>query len=302
MNFAEKLKNARKNAGMSQEALAEKLGVSRQAVTKWETNRGIPDIDNLIVISNLFGISVDEFVSQEKETAARKGYLYESRTEYDIDGKKRFDMKLGGAATLIVTGTDREKVVVRLMSNELSTLEADFKMKIDDIKGRIDIDVSRKNKMTEAMAKEHLIIEVLLPVQYVSHAELEANCDELKMSSVVCDHVEFHGKANTVLLESVKTTLEIDCNVDMLLQVADFAGSLEINQLSSTSKLVVPEDFSFRSIVKGIATSVSYESDGESAEDFSDATAETVVEFNGMKSELVICRGKQIQLKYLSIG
>lgn len=132
-------------------------------MTKWETNRGIPDIDNLIVISNLFGISVDEFVSQEKETAARKGYLYESRTEYDIDGKKRFDMKLGGAATLIVTGTDREKVVVRLMSNELSTLEADFKVKIDDIKGRIDIDVSRKNKMTEAMAKEHLIIEVFLP-------------------------------------------------------------------------------------------------------------------------------------------
>ena len=45
MTFAEKLKSIRKQAGMSQEKLAEKLGVSRQAVTKWETDAGIPDIE-----------------------------------------------------------------------------------------------------------------------------------------------------------------------------------------------------------------------------------------------------------------
>ena len=62
MTFAEKLKAARKKAGMTQEILAEKLGVSRQAITKWETERGIPDIDNMMTISTLFGISVDEFL------------------------------------------------------------------------------------------------------------------------------------------------------------------------------------------------------------------------------------------------
>ena len=46
MTLAEKLKSIRKQAGMSQEQLAEKLGVSRQAVTKWETDAGIPDIEN----------------------------------------------------------------------------------------------------------------------------------------------------------------------------------------------------------------------------------------------------------------
>lgn len=45
MTFAEKLKSIRKKAGLSQEQLAEKLGVSRQAVTKWETETGIPDIE-----------------------------------------------------------------------------------------------------------------------------------------------------------------------------------------------------------------------------------------------------------------
>lgn len=50
MTFAEKLKNIRKQAGMSQEQLAEKLSVSRQAVTKWETDAGIPDIENMMLI------------------------------------------------------------------------------------------------------------------------------------------------------------------------------------------------------------------------------------------------------------
>lgn len=57
MTFAENLKNVRKQAGMSQEQLAERLGVSRQAVTKWETEAGIPDVENIIAISSLFDVS-----------------------------------------------------------------------------------------------------------------------------------------------------------------------------------------------------------------------------------------------------
>ncbi len=53
MTFAEKLKSIRKQAGMSQEKLAEKLGVSRQAVTKWETDAGIPDIENIMAMLDL---------------------------------------------------------------------------------------------------------------------------------------------------------------------------------------------------------------------------------------------------------
>lgn len=66
MTFAEKLKSIRKKAGMSQEKLAEKIGVSRQAITKWETDAGIPDIDNMMALSSLFNISLDELLSNEK--------------------------------------------------------------------------------------------------------------------------------------------------------------------------------------------------------------------------------------------
>ena len=59
MTFGEKLKNARKNAGLSQEQLAEKLCVSRAAVAKWETDKGLPDIMNLKAISKLLDVSID---------------------------------------------------------------------------------------------------------------------------------------------------------------------------------------------------------------------------------------------------
>ena len=295
MTFAEKLKSSRKAAGMTQELLAEKLGVSRQAITKWETDRGIPDIENLIVISNLFGITVDEFLSQEKETAVRKGYLYESRTEYDVDGKKRFEMKLGGACLLRVAGTDGEKIVIHLASNDISTLESDFKVRIDDIKGRIDVETARRNGMTEARAKENLIIEVFLPNRYLTRVELESNCDELRLNNIVCENVEFSGRAKKVFVDSVKASLELDCNLDMDILVSGFAGSLEINQVSSTSRLTIPADFAFQCVVKGLSNSVSYNQDGGDAEDFSDPAADNVIELNGIRSELAIIRS-EVQL------
>ena len=84
MTFAEKLKSIRKQAGMSQEQLAEKLSVSRQAITKWETGAGIPDIENLMVISGLFGISIDELLGNKGVEKKTSDFLYESVTEYDI--------------------------------------------------------------------------------------------------------------------------------------------------------------------------------------------------------------------------
>ena len=69
-----KLYELRKKSGLSQEALADKLGVSRQAVSKWECGESLPDTDNLITISKLFEISLDELVgnsfdkSEEKNT------------------------------------------------------------------------------------------------------------------------------------------------------------------------------------------------------------------------------------------
>ena len=65
MSLGEKIREKRKQAGFSQEQLAEKLHVSRQAITKWETDKGIPDIANLIAISDEFGLSLDELIKDD---------------------------------------------------------------------------------------------------------------------------------------------------------------------------------------------------------------------------------------------
>ena len=62
MKFADKLRELRKQEKLSQEALAAKIGVSRQAVTKWETERGLPDIGNIMELSALFGVTVEELI------------------------------------------------------------------------------------------------------------------------------------------------------------------------------------------------------------------------------------------------
>lgn len=65
MNFSDNLIKLRKGKGWSQEELADKLGLSRQAISKWEVGTSKPDIDNVIKISKLFEISIDELVNNE---------------------------------------------------------------------------------------------------------------------------------------------------------------------------------------------------------------------------------------------
>ena len=76
MTLGEKIKEARKQCGLSQEQLAEKLAVSRSAVTKWETDKGIPDIANLIAISDEFGLSLDELIKDN--VAVKKKIIADS--------------------------------------------------------------------------------------------------------------------------------------------------------------------------------------------------------------------------------
>lgn len=67
MTLGEKIKTARKNAGLTQEQLAQKLTVSRPAITKWETDKGIPDVENLKAISILLNVSIDYLLNDGRE-------------------------------------------------------------------------------------------------------------------------------------------------------------------------------------------------------------------------------------------
>lgn len=89
MTFAEKLKKARQQAGFSQEELAAKLSVSRSAVAKWETDKGMPDIENLKGISALLNVSIDYLLDEGESlsmSSLREPIILD---EYEKTGKAR---------------------------------------------------------------------------------------------------------------------------------------------------------------------------------------------------------------------
>ena len=65
MTLGQKLKEIRKRFGLSQESLAEIMNVSRQAITKWESDEGLPDVSNLQELSKVFNVSLDELTNND---------------------------------------------------------------------------------------------------------------------------------------------------------------------------------------------------------------------------------------------
>lgn len=94
MKFQDKVQILRKEKGMSQEKLAEKIGVSRQAVAKWEVGQSYPDVDKLIILSDLFRISIDKLIKDYDDEncsyqfSKQKGFTDEKIVDFLCHAKK----------------------------------------------------------------------------------------------------------------------------------------------------------------------------------------------------------------------
>ncbi|NMA50501.1 MAG: helix-turn-helix transcriptional regulator [Mollicutes bacterium] len=90
MTFGQKLKEIRKRFGLSQEQLAEIMNVSRQAITKWENDNGLPDISNLQELSKVFGVTIDYLLDNDNQLPALKMKKKLDKAKY----KNRLNMNL----------------------------------------------------------------------------------------------------------------------------------------------------------------------------------------------------------------
>lgn len=94
MKFHEKIYYCRKKAGLSQEALAEKIGVSRQAVSKWETAEAVPEIGKLSLLASTFGVTADWLLSEDEppkeKTAEFQPKVSNDWTDRFSDSAERF--------------------------------------------------------------------------------------------------------------------------------------------------------------------------------------------------------------------
>lgn len=106
IEIANRLVQLRKSNNLSQEALAEKLGISRQAVSKWERAEASPDTDNIILLARLYGVSLDELLKTEDEIPEPRDTFYEE-TEVWGDGVNPADGGDGGDFAYTNCGAER---------------------------------------------------------------------------------------------------------------------------------------------------------------------------------------------------
>lgn len=125
MTLGERIKECRQNARLSQEKVAELVGVSRQAVTKWESNQSAPNTENLFKLAEIFGTTVDLLVASEdsaKQSPAEQiYYLYKLEEEKKRSARKKRirENMLWGIA--VVFSYLLVYLIGRLISSDMST-------------------------------------------------------------------------------------------------------------------------------------------------------------------------------------
>ncbi|WP_317317624.1 helix-turn-helix transcriptional regulator [Longibaculum muris] len=109
MDFGMKLQELRKARGLSQEALALELNVSRQAVSKWESGAGYPEMDKLILLSEMFHVSIDYLIKDHYESVHEEDndslyFMNNEKIQEYMTFKKRFALRIGISVSAIILG------------------------------------------------------------------------------------------------------------------------------------------------------------------------------------------------------
>lgn len=141
MTLGEKIRFLRLEKGFTQEELAEQMNVSRSAIAKWESNGGIPDINNLKVLAQIFNKSIDELIDTEREysltdikfgqNCAEENVLIEyigNVCNIELSGWN------DGAYEIVVIGADREFIYYQLkdkMKNKLGAISRKYITEIE---------------------------------------------------------------------------------------------------------------------------------------------------------------------------
>lgn len=143
MNIGTKIKNARTSANLTQEQVAEALDVSRQTVSNWENEKTYPDIVSVIKMSDLYNISLDHLLKEEKPMSDYLNYLEESTNT--VRSKNKLSMiillatYLGIWAVSLITfwffisGTDSMGYSIMYMLAEYATFSAANMISFDKI-------------------------------------------------------------------------------------------------------------------------------------------------------------------------
>ncbi len=125
MNLGNNLFNARKKCGLSQEEVAEKLGVSRQTISKWELDETLPDICQSKKLANLYGLSLDELIEFDIDVKEIQDII--DRTNDAVSEK--IDWTKAWSKKYPILATYQNEVEVQVYASELNGLLEDLEKK-----------------------------------------------------------------------------------------------------------------------------------------------------------------------------
>lgn len=265
MLFSEKLKMLRKGSNLTQEELADKLDVSRQAITKWESNEGLPDIENLKQISLLFNVSIDELIKDEKIVKKEFNYF----KEIEIDHTKHFDINISSIYELNILSSNKE--VVRV---EITGSEDDYSIIFDDKYDNLDIDIKGKNNLENT-------INLYIPEKYINDIELKSKIKYLNIENLSLNELEYDGDlkylnirktSGSIILNTTRSDVEVDYD--------KLDGSLDVNIVNSVARVSIPSNTSYNILLKGIKNEIV---NAKPRED-----SNNIIELNGLNSKLII--------------
>ena len=150
--------------------------------------------------------------------------------------------------------------------------------------------INKNEGFTRAQCRDGLVIHLLIPTGYGGQLEIKADARDVKLSDITCDDVELGGRINSVNIMDVTGHVEVDLDTDARIELSGFSGKLDINQHGGVSRLIIPADFSFELKKKGLAAKVSFKENGSPIDRFNIKESENIIEFNGIRSELLVER------------
>ncbi len=147
LEIAERLIKLRKQHGLSQEELADQLGVSRQAVSKWERAESSPDTDNLIALAKLYNISLDELFGINKDDDK------EVKSQESDEGKKQTYCKIDKNGLFVKTPKESVEIDFKALGIDIAKYT-----KREKTKFKVDLFPKNHNKNSKIVA----ILEIIL--------------------------------------------------------------------------------------------------------------------------------------------
>lgn len=229
--LADNIKKYRKQNDMSQDELAEKLGVSRQSISLWENSQTQPTIDNIIALSKIFNVSSDSLlgtvVDEEPEQSVSSGSLDGATEVKSIKPKKKISVLIAIFACVIIVMIVAVRAIFYILENKDSdTVNSDFGGAI-----QVDEDISRANSEPISTSEPIVTSAPETTTEPITTTQEPATSATSKSTTVSTTQTELTTtaskvtttKATTTEAEEIEEIIDDRADFDLFEYCRDFA-------------------------------------------------------------------------------